>query len=118
MKSFFYAVLLKITLFISAMSFFVTAVEANESSTNALPNKTLSKQSQLAKVEAKVQVVYLNKASAEEIAQKLNGVGIKKAQAIIELRNKLGKFKRVEQILDVKGIGRATLEKNQHLLKL
>jgi len=60
----------------------------------------------------------LNKASAGEIAQKLNGVGIKKAQAIIELRNKLGKFKRVEQILDVKGIGKATLEKNQHLLKL
>ncbi len=62
--------------------------------------------------------VNLNTASAAELAEKLQGVGEKRAQAIVELREKLGGFKHPEQLMDVKGIGEATFEKNKAIMKL
>ncbi|HEY8384960.1 MAG TPA: helix-hairpin-helix domain-containing protein [Porticoccaceae bacterium] len=56
--------------------------------------------------------VNINTASAEEIAAVLTGVGLTKAQAIVAWRESNGAFTRVEQLLEVKGIGQATLDKN------
>ena len=57
--------------------------------------------------------ININQASAQELADNLQGVGIKKAQAIVQYREKVGGFQSQEQLLNVKGIGIATLEKNQ-----
>ena len=54
--------------------------------------------------------VILNLASEDDL-RKLPGVGPKKAQAILALRTKLGKFSRPEDLLRVKGIGRKKLAK-------
>ncbi len=54
--------------------------------------------------------VILNLATEDDL-RKLPGVGPKKAEAIIALRTKLGKFKRAEDLLRVKGIGRKKLAK-------
>jgi competence protein ComEA len=54
--------------------------------------------------------VILNLATEDDL-RKLPGVGPKKAQAIIALRTKLKKFKRAEDLLRVKGIGRKKLAK-------
>ena len=51
----------------------------------------------------------LNRATLEEL-QKLPGVGPRKAEAILELRKKRP-FTRITQLLEVKGIGRKTLER-------
>jgi competence protein ComEA len=53
--------------------------------------------------------VVLNLASADELT-KLPRVGPKRAQNILELRRKLGKFKQATDLLRVKGIGRKTLQ--------
>ncbi|MDQ7051154.1 MAG: helix-hairpin-helix domain-containing protein [Enterobacterales bacterium] len=58
------------------------------------------------------QQVNLNKAGVSELAQVLTGVGMKKAQAIVEYRQKNGNFKAVEELASVKGIGPATIAKN------
>ncbi|MBN6711089.1 helix-hairpin-helix domain-containing protein [Haemophilus haemoglobinophilus] len=55
----------------------------------------------------------INTATAEEIKQALVGIGSKKAEAIVEYREKFGNFTSAEQLLEVKGIGKATLEKNR-----
>ena len=55
-------------------------------------------------------VVNLNTASAEELSL-LPGVGPSRARAIIELRQQRGGFKRVEDLLEVKGIGESSLAK-------
>ena len=57
--------------------------------------------------------VNINTANAEELATNLNGVGPKKALAIIEYREANGPFFSPEEITKVKGIGPKTLEKNQ-----
>lgn len=62
--------------------------------------------------------VNINKASAEEIADALNGIGIKKARDIVAFREKQGPFKSIEQLGDVKGIGDRMLEKNRANIRL
>ncbi len=55
----------------------------------------------------------INRASAEEIVAKLDGIGHKKAQAIIQYRQQQGAFRKVDDLLAVKGIGEKTLAKNR-----
>jgi competence protein ComEA len=54
--------------------------------------------------------VVLN-AADEQALRTLPGVGPKRAQAILTLRHRLVRFRRVEDLLRVKGIGRKTLSK-------
>ena len=61
--------------------------------------------------------ISLNSANQQQL-QQLNGVGAKKAQAIIDYRNQSGGFKTIEELQKVKGIGPKLLEKNKALLSL
>ncbi len=54
--------------------------------------------------------IHLNQATVNEF-QQLKGVGEKKAQAIVEYRQKNGSFKNIDEIKNVKGIGPAFLKK-------
>jgi len=60
----------------------------------------------------------INTASASEIQKALIGIGAKKAEAIVQYREKHGNFTVAEQLLEVQGIGKATLEKNRCVLML
>jgi len=62
--------------------------------------------------------VNLNSASAEELAEKLDGVGAARAEMIVKYRDEHGAFTSVEQLLEIKGIGTATLEKNRARIML
>ncbi len=57
--------------------------------------------------------VNVNTATAEQIAEELKGIGLKKAQAIVDYRKANGQFKTVESLTEVKGIGLKTVEKNR-----
>lgn len=52
-------------------------------------------------------VVNINTATEAEL-QRLPGIGPSRARAILALRERLGRFRRVEQLLHVRGIGRRT----------
>lgn len=65
-----------------------------------------------AQVLAIVEQVNINEADATTIATALNYVGQKRAEAIVAWREANGKFTSLEQLLEVKGIGQATLDKN------
>ena len=57
--------------------------------------------------------VNINTASAVEIAEALNGIGLAKAQAIVDYREAYGEFSRAGEIVFVRGIGDATYERNK-----
>lgn len=57
--------------------------------------------------------ININTADAKTIAESLTGIGIKKAEAIVEYRKTNGPFKAVEDLLKIKGIGEKTLDKNK-----
>ncbi|MRX28291.1 helix-hairpin-helix domain-containing protein [Kangiella sp. HZ709] len=71
-----------------------------------------------AAVEQALARLNINTALAEQLASSLNGVGIKKAQAIVEYRETYGEFKSINELTAVKGIGEKTLEKNKYKLVL
>lgn len=62
--------------------------------------------------------VNINTADVNTLARELNGIGIAKARAIIEYREAHGAFTTVDEILEVKGIGLAILEKNATKIKV
>jgi competence ComEA-like helix-hairpin-helix protein len=57
--------------------------------------------------------VNINTADANALATELKGVGAKKAEAIVQYRKEHGPFKSVDELLKVKGVGPALLEKNK-----
>jgi competence protein ComEA len=62
--------------------------------------------------------ININTATAEELAAKLNGIGLNKAKLIVEYREKYGNFVAIEQLKEVKGIGQTILDKNLAILTL
>ena len=57
--------------------------------------------------------ININTADASSLADSLLGIGENKAQAIIHYRQKHGLFKHAIDIVKVRGIGKATYNKNK-----
>ena len=57
--------------------------------------------------------VDINTADAETISEELKGIGLSKARAIVEYREKHGPFKSADDLSLVKGIGERTVEINR-----
>ncbi|TFH73831.1 ComEA family DNA-binding protein [Gammaproteobacteria bacterium LSUCC0112] len=62
--------------------------------------------------------VNINSADAETLALALDGVGMSKARDIIAYREENGEFKTVDDLQKVRGIGKATLERNRSRILL
>jgi competence protein ComEA len=62
--------------------------------------------------------VDLNSADAATLAKELDGIGLSRAKAIVEYRERNGKFRSVDEVLNVKGIGPQVLEQNKGNLQV
>ncbi|RAU47628.1 MULTISPECIES: helix-hairpin-helix domain-containing protein [unclassified Pseudomonas] len=62
--------------------------------------------------------VNLNSANAETLQKELSGIGASKAAAIVAYREENGAFTSVDELIEVKGIGKALLDKNRDKLAL
>lgn len=62
--------------------------------------------------------VNINTADAETLSAELKGVGLAKAKAIVEYRQKYGPFKNPDDLTLVKGIGERTVELNRDNIKV
>ena len=57
--------------------------------------------------------VNINTADAQSIADALTGIGIKKAEAIVNYRKEKGIFNSTDELVLVNGIGKKLIEKNK-----
>lgn len=62
--------------------------------------------------------VDLNEADAAKLQKELSGVGEAKAKAIVAYRETNGPFTSVDELLEVKGIGKAILDRNRDKLEV
>lgn len=62
--------------------------------------------------------VNVNTADAATLSAELQGVGLSRAEAIVAYREAHGPFRRIEDLMQVKGIGARTLELNRENILL
>lgn len=67
---------------------------------------------------AKQHQLDLNKADAATLQSQLMGIGKTRAEAIVAYREAHGPFATVDELLEIKGIGKALLERNRDKLKV
>ncbi|MHA4966581.1 ComEA family DNA-binding protein [Pseudomonas extremorientalis] len=103
--------------YISSLIFaFLTSISvATNAAQSVKPEASAPVVSQMTKVEQSTKV-NLNAADAETLRRDLFGIGAAKAEAIIAYRESNGPFTAVDELLEVKGIGKALLEKNRDRL--
>lgn len=62
--------------------------------------------------------VNVNTADAETIAAALSGIGMVRAQAIVEYREAHGPFETIDDLLEISGIGPRVLDMNRADIRL
>ena len=97
-----------------ASAMFAVPVHAEPAKTESGVTKPVAVQQEAAKVDK----VNINTADAQTLADHLNGVGIKKAEAIVAYREQNGPFKAADDIVNVTGIGEAILAKNKDTISV
>ncbi|NMZ69259.1 competence protein ComEA [Pseudomonas peli] len=93
---------------LASISFEVSAAETNTQSAPVVETAEV----------APVGKINLNTADAATLQRELLGIGEVKVQAIVAYRDEHGDFASVDELLEVKGIGEATLEKNRDKLSI
>ncbi|MEX3772211.1 ComEA family DNA-binding protein [Pseudomonas sp. MYb118] len=68
--------------------------------------------------QAQSEKIDLNMADASTLQRELSGVGEAKAKAIVAYRESNGPFASVDELLEVKGIGKAILDKNREKIEV
>ncbi|MNJ01392.1 ComE operon protein 1 [compost metagenome] len=68
--------------------------------------------------EAQLGKVDLNSADAPTLQRELAGVGEAKAKAIVAYRDSNGAFASIDELLEVKGIGKAILDRNRDRIEV
>lgn len=97
--------MLKQLILVALLACFASSSFANETTTNV-------------KLEGIEITVNINQASAEELADLLTGIGLKKAQAIVEFREEHGAFKSADDLQQVNGIGASIVATNRERINL
>ena len=62
--------------------------------------------------------VNINSADAATLSRELKGIGMKRAEAIVEYRRKFGPFKSADELALVKGIGPSAIQKNREFIRI
>ena len=62
--------------------------------------------------------VNINTANAEVLAERLVGIGLSRAQAIVAYRDANGNFQDAYELVAVRGVGEATVANNEAVIRL
>ncbi|GLX90774.1 ComEA family DNA-binding protein [Pseudomonas weihenstephanensis] len=99
-----------VPLFVMAMLSGISGLAG--ANTPATPPATVVTPAQVAP-DVQVMTINLNTADEATLQRELSGVGAAKARAIVAYREAHGDFASADELLEVKGIGKAIYEKNR-----
>ncbi len=68
-------------------------------------------------ISQELKMIHLNQADVNTLTQSFKGIGRKRAEAIVAYREAHGPFKSVEDLAQVKGIGKQFVERNLQKLE-
>ena len=100
---------MKATMFAAVLSLFVVSLSTQAIALDAKNNAPPVSEQALKKIN-------LNKATAQELTGSFKGVGQKRAEAIVSYRETHGVFKSIEELAQVRGLGKSFV--NSHLTQL
>lgn len=102
------------TAFLSTV--FLALMVGVSSAAHAAPSAKVAEPVAVAQVAPDAHLVTINLNTADEatLQRELTGVGAAKAKAIVAYREANGNFTSTDELLEVKGIGKAIFEKNRH----
>ncbi|WP_434604837.1 ComEA family DNA-binding protein [Pseudomonas sp. R1-7] len=99
-------------------AFLTSASIAVIAAPTAKPGATTAPQAVEQPAQTQSAKVDLNGANAETLQRELSGIGKGKAEAIVAYRESNGPFSSVDELLEVKGIGKAILDRNRDKLEV
>jgi competence protein ComEA len=67
---------------------------------------------------AQLTSVNINSADAQTLAESLKGIGLSRAEEIVRYRETYGPFASIDELVEVKGVGPSTVDKNRAVLTL
>ena len=103
--------------FLSSLLFaFLTSASVAVTAAPAMPAEKNNPMAPVAMQEQMTPRVNINTAEAETLQKQLSGIGKGKAEAIVAYREANGEFTSVDELIEVKGIGKALLDKNRDRL--
>lgn len=91
---------------------------AGGSSVHAQEQKPAAMPAVVPAVKPDVATVNINTADAQTLAANLKGVGEARAMEIVRYREAYGPFASAEELTEVKGIGKSTLDMNREVITL
>jgi len=94
------------------------AMEAIDDENVLMKKKLKTKKATTKNKALKYASVNINTASIEELSLALKRIGKTKATAIVDYRSKNGKFKTLDDLLKVKGIGHKLLNTNKERIRI
>jgi len=94
------------------------AMEAIDDENVLMKKKMKTKKAATKNKALKYASVNINTASIEELSLALKRIGKTKATAIVDYRSKHGKFKTLDDLLKVKGIGKKLLNTNKERIRI
>lgn len=86
----------------------------------AVSNPVIAEQNNTPPPDSETTILFvdINQDSAEKLSDLLIGVGPQKAAAIVQYREANGPFQSIDELINVPGIGTATLEKNREAIQI
>lgn len=93
-----------------------TQVEAAKETVKNAITPAVKEMPKPAAAPAKIEKIDINTADAKTLEKVLDGIGTKKAEAIVKYRTEKGPFTKVEDLLKVDGVGETVLKKNMDKL--
>lgn len=101
--------------FLSSLLFFLTSASVAVTAAPMSP-ATMDAPKMASAQQQMTDKVNINIADAETLQRQLSGIGMGKAKAIVAYREANGEFTSIDELIEVKGIGKAILDKNREKL--